>query len=706
MPKMTKISRLIHVRLKRPRVKLLPVLAIAVMILATFAAIPPAAAQTITATFTGTRGEDNTFTGLIDTLHGFAYFATDTQPGIIVKVRLSDFTRVGSLVLSGQGEQFSSAGVINPQGDYAIFGSFFSDVIEKVRLSDFTEVGSIHVSLRPHIGFVTAVDDPANGFAYFGDFFGKIIKIRTSDLTIVGSLTLPAGTGLFGSIIDTANGFAYFNAGGFNNDGTIYKIRLSNFTIANSLLVGPQISATPLFDPTTGLSYWPTETDPGTILRIRTSDMSLTGNLTLNADELSPNSGIIDPSEGFAYFGTQAVNATSSSKIIKINLANFKRVSTLVLNPTEPLLFLSAGGVIQTETSGGSFGYFATYSSPSFVIKVKLSSMSRAATLTLQQGREYFDSSIIDTNAGFVYFGTDAPPFGTSSATGAITRIRTSDFTDAGTLVLQPGEGQICSAVIDTAHGFAYFATRSMPATVIKVRLSDFSRVGAMTFNIGEDGACTGVLDPVNGFAYFGTSTFPGIVVKIRLSDFTRVGALTLASGEDSPLSSVIDVNAGFAYFGTFDFPGIISKVRLSDLTEVGSLTLNPGEDSPPAAVIDPARGFAYFGTADAPALVVKVRLSDFTENSTLTTSCTSSIACFFGPQTIASAVIDTAHDAAYFGAVGVILKVQLSTFTETGFTFTPNPIDFLGSASIDPSAGTAYFGVDSTPGIVYKVTL
>jgi len=682
-------------RLTRLLLKL--IIIIGVISVSEFVAIPAVAGQTLVGTMTLTRGDDNSFSALIDSAHGFAYFATDTAPGIVVKVRLSDFTRVGSLVLQPR-EQFLSAAVIDPNNGFAYFGSFFSGVIVKVRLSDFTEVGSISARPLRGIGFTTAVMDTVNGFAYFGDYSGRIVKIRVSDLANVGTLTLPNGFGTFGSIIDTTNGFAYFSTQ--FAPGTIYKIRLSDFTLVNSVSIAPALGPTPLIDITSGLSYWGTLGTPASILRIRLSDLTITGNMTLGPTEGDLNSGVIDTSEGTALFATGTT--TSPSEIIKINLSNFKRDGTLTLAPYETLFFLSAGSVIDTDAAGGTFAYFSTYTSPSFVIKVKLSNMSRAGTLKLQQGEEWLSSAVIDPAGGFVYFGTGAPSFGTGSATGAITKIRLSDFTKAGTLVLNPGEGNLCSAVIDTANGFAYFGAGTneqgpAPGIIVKVRLSDFTRVAALTLNPDESGPCTGAIDVANGFAYFGTQTFPGTVVKIRLSDFTRVGAVTLNPGEDFLTSAVIDISSGFVYFGTADFPGVIVKVRTSDLTEVASLTLNAGEDEAVSAVIDPSSGFAYFGTLEG--IVTKISLSTFSEVGSLTLS---------PPDFLGSAVIDVPNGFAYFGGLLSVTKVQLSTLTQVGSAFiaingSSGP---LTSAAIDTAAGQAYFGESFSPGRIYKISL
>ncbi|TMI29520.1 hypothetical protein E6H27_08295 [Candidatus Bathyarchaeota archaeon] len=704
---MSQISTLVHMKLntRRTMMVLQAILAISVILLSGLSTVAPVKAQSITGSLTFTRAEDNAFTGVIDTTHGFAYFATDTVPGMVVKVRLSDFTKVGTLVMN-RGESFLSAGVIDPANDFAYFGSFsFPGHIIKVRLSDLTRVGSIDI---PRVGaFTTAIVDTVNGYAYFGSFFSingqgsVIVKVNLSTFTVTGTLQPPNGLDLFGSTMDT-NGFGYFSTFaayvGASPEG-IFKIRLSDLTLSKTLMVGTPMGATPLMDGSNTFSYWPTLTNPGSILRVRNSDLTLNATLTMNPGEADLNSGVIDTAEGFAYFATGGgfSDQLETPKVIKINLATFRRVSTLTLAPYESLQFVSAGGVIQTEADGGSFAYFSSYTSPSYIIKVKLSNMSRAGTLQLQQGEEYLRSSVIDTGAGYVYFPSDALD---DIGNGTITRIRISDFSNAGILHLPAGEGPICSGVIDTAHGFAYFATRTTPAKIIKVRLSDFSPVGAISLNPGETTLCAAVIDTVNGFAYFGTYTSPSKVVKIRLSDFTRVGAIQLASpSEDFILSAVIDVNAGFAYFGTDQFPGVISKVRLSDFTEVASLTLNGGnfgEDEVATAVIDPAGNFAYFGTLDSPGVVVKVRLSDFSENMSLT----------LAESYVEGSVIDPTHGFTYFATQGAIVKVQLSPLTEIGSTPIANPAVLQVGGSIDIAGGTAYFGTNTNPGTVYKVSL
>ena len=73
----------------------------------------------------------------------FAYFGTDTTPGKVIKVRLSDLTRVGALTLNSGETQLVSAVIDQPDG-FAYFGTYtYLGIVVKVRLSDFTRVGAL-----------------------------------------------------------------------------------------------------------------------------------------------------------------------------------------------------------------------------------------------------------------------------------------------------------------------------------------------------------------------------------------------------------------------------------------------------------------------------------------------------------------------------------------------------------------------------------
>lgn len=262
------------------------------------------------------------------------------------------------------------------------------------------------------------------------------------------------------------------------------------------------------------------------------------------------------------------------------------------------------------------------------------------------------------------------------------------------------------SAVIDTEQGFAYFGTWTKPGTIVKVRLSTFTRVGALVLNAGENGLRSAVIDATNGYAYFGAYTAPGKVVQINLRTFTRESVLTFPQGDNNLTAAVIDPLKKLAYFGTDTKPGRVIKVNLANFTRVGAIPLPTGEDFLKSAVIDSKEGFAYFGTDTTPGNVVKINLTNFTRENALKLDP--------GNEFLISAVIDTppgdtAPGFAYFGtdtAPGKVIKVSLNNFVVEN-VLTLNPTDAsLASAVIDPKNGFAYFGTRTKPGLVVTVKL
>jgi len=326
------------------------------------------------------------------------------------------------------------------------------------------------------------------------------IAIPTANaLTRVGSLTLNSGeTAVQTAVIDTTNGFAYFAA--CTSPGRIVKIRLSDFSRvgALTLTIGEDCPLASVVDSANGFAYLGTYTNPSRIVKVQLSDLTRVGSIILNTGESFPRSAVIDPVNGFAYFGMQG-------RVVKIRLSDFTRV----------------GAVLSTGV---------------------------------------FTSAVIDTQNGFAYYGTNSNP-------GVIARIRLSNFTNTAPLTLSSTES-FGSAVIDSANGFAYFGS-STHRGVLKVRLSDFTRVGYLLLHPGatEYVLSSAIIDTANGFAYFGTGDSPGsgIVEQVRLSDFTHTGSLTLYPGETQLYSAVFDERTSFGYFGTFQ--GIVVKVALAPPT-------------------------------------------------------------------------------------------------------------------------------------------
>lgn len=116
------------------------------------------------------RGEDDLRCAVIDADGGYAYFGTNTSPGRVVKIRLSDFKRVGAVTLD-HGEDHLTSAVIDVKRGIALFGTNTAPGrIVMVTLGEGDDpprrTGSLKLSNESHLR--SAVIDPANGFAYFG----------------------------------------------------------------------------------------------------------------------------------------------------------------------------------------------------------------------------------------------------------------------------------------------------------------------------------------------------------------------------------------------------------------------------------------------------------------------------------------------------------------------------------------------------------
>jgi hypothetical protein len=415
----------------------------------------------------------------------------------------------------------------------------------------------------------------------------------------------------------------------------------------------------------------------------------------------------------------------------------------------EQFLHVNTNGSVSVESTGRLDNQTPTSRVPG---RKSLAFGDAPTLLTLDPGEHYVGASVVDTTAGFAYLAVP----GDADYPSSIIKIRLSDLTRVGTLVLPSSDGAVASAAIDPGAGFGYFGTRAAPGRIVRVRLSDFSRVDALTLAAGENDITALAIDAVSGFAFAGTNTTPGIIAKVRLSDFTQTAARTLLAGENGISAAALDPAGSF---GIFAFAGGISKVRLSDLFETTSSRIRnallsdlsqvaqiSGLFGVQSATIDEHGEYLYLGR-DVYGTIEKIRLADFTpvatvtlprdesrvtstaldpSRSTLLVAVTTppaklvridltgfqrrdALALRTGEDDSYCSVIDESAGFAYFGTYtepGMVVKVRLPDFARVGaLTLEPGE-NGLTSAVIDSAAGFAYFGTYTDPGAVVKIRL
>ncbi len=635
-------------------------------------------------------GERNISSAVIDQDSGFAYLGTSTSPASIIKIRLSDFTRVDTITLQ-DGEDDLTSAVIDPRGEgYAYFGTDTQPgIVVKIRLSDFRRIGAITLgsSERNLMSAVINLSEQGNNFAYFGTDTtpGRVIQINLDTFTHEETIIMPdSSEGRFRTAVaDFNSGYAYFGSYLAPASVTRINIQKDNFGREEAIPFEPgenRLSSS-VIDSDNGFAYFGTDSNSRSLVKVDINPLNDLARIGVLDMDYEIYSAVIDAANGKAYFGVK--NDNQDSRVERVDLATFTRdvgagVDSLGSDP-----FFSA--VIDTNSSKA---YFATLSDPAYVHKIDLSGENLASEgeIQLNEAATNFWAAAIDEEAGFAYFGTyDAP--------AVIAKVDLSDFSKVATLTLPNGDEGARSAVIDPEGGFVYFglATRST-GKVAKIRLSDFSFVESITMDSGVDDLTSAVIDTANGFAYFGTNTSPGMVQQIQLSDFTAAAMITLDSGEDGLTSAVIDTENGFAYFGTDTSPGQVIKVDVDpsrNFQKRGVVTLDSGLDKLAAAAIDVSGGRAYFGTNTSTGKVVRIDIdpqNSFEERGSIDLTI----------GRIASAVINPSAGYAYFGSqeqAGEVSEVDLSVFQEESTITLNNGEDHLTAAVIDTTSGCAYFG-------------
>ncbi len=240
--------------------------------------------------------------------------------------------------------------------------------------------------------------------------------------------------------------------------------------------------------------------------------------------------------------------------------------------------------------------------------------------------------------------------------------------------------GQSSEAAIDVAAGYAYQPKGNGNVSRYTLGTGTNSPGSAGTFALGGTGAVSIVIDDsdpnaTNHYAYVLCSGTPAKVVKVALSNFTAVSSVTLNAGENNFAWGQIDTKNGYAYFASyilFNAPAIpqMIKIKLTPGTNapIRLGTVNLGGTPVPlwTSSIDTLHGYAYYctdnGTTNVPETVFKVKLGDG----------------------------DALPTPVPFG----------------GVSFHTNEVQIV-SQIMDPAGGYVYFNDDNTyPGRVYQFTL
>ncbi|EKU20749.1 hypothetical protein NGA_0613100 [Nannochloropsis gaditana CCMP526] len=257
-----------------------------------------------------------------------------------------------------------------------------------------------------------------------------------------GSLSLGPGEDYL-NVAVVSGDFVYF--GTDTPTAKLVKVRLSNFSVADSLDFAFGQGYLNAGFASGDYAYFGTFTLPGVVLRVHLPSFTPDGNVTFLPQENFIDTAVI--SGDYGYFGT---DLETNGLVMRVDLTTFTQTGTLNLETDEASL-LSA-------VISGNYAYFAASTSPGKVIKINLLDFSRVGAVEFQLGQNEPVSAVLSGN--HAYFGTYTDP------TGIVVPVDLRSFT-LGTAVVLTGNPLLTSAA--ESGGYAYFGTSTQPGVILKL---------------------------------------------------------------------------------------------------------------------------------------------------------------------------------------------------------------------------------------------
>lgn len=323
-------------------------------------------------------GEDKIISSSVDIVNGYMYVGTDTSPGQVIKIRLSDFTRVGAITLSI--DSLWGMAIDTTNGFLYVSGNIASTTnISKIDLTTFTETTVL--SLTSELYKVNnLVIDISNGFLYIGTGSttdpAEIRKINLTTFTQTASLTLNSGENTIGAGI-IYNGYIYYSARSTGNNAEVIQIRISDFTRIGSVSgvnLLSRVFFTAKLDLVNGYGYFVSDTTK--IVKVNLSLLTIDSILQMPGINSFAYSSSI--SNNYLYIGRATGN---KGYIDRIRLSDFTLIDSIEIYNGNGI-----NGFFIGETFG-NFIYFAGYTSPGVISKIRILGDNEKAVFNVANGK-------------------------------------------------------------------------------------------------------------------------------------------------------------------------------------------------------------------------------------------------------------------------------------------------------------------------------
>jgi len=250
----------------------------------------------------------------------------DTLANLTTVGTINDVKLIDQISQINPSDPFSQTDIlVLDAGEYpiywqaAIFGSYLylplstdPGKIVKVNYSAFSKTSTLTLS-SPYLNVTSLV--VSGGYLYAGTSTspGYIVKVDLSTFTVVSTLTLPIGKD-YVQALAVSGGYLY--VGTSTIPGYIVKVDLSTFTVVSTLALGVGEEYVQALAVSGGYLYAGTVATPGCIVKVDLSTFTKVSTLTLPSGEYIVQTLIVPDIGDYLYAGLQ----TSPGHIVKIDL--------------------------------------------------------------------------------------------------------------------------------------------------------------------------------------------------------------------------------------------------------------------------------------------------------------------------------------------------------------------------------------------------
>ncbi len=449
--------------------------------------------------------------------------------------------------------------------------------------------------------------------------------------------------------------------------------------------------------------YFVTSTVPSKVIKVQLSTFTRLSTLTLSSGDNYVAGSVIY--NGYLYL----VARTNPGKLLKVNLTSFTEVTSDTLSLGDDLTYATANPIANDNKL-----YYADGNN--YVFKIDVTSPGSSApsidtTLTIPTPSSPYNNAvytyvyggIIDTSNDYLYV---------SNYYGLIHKIDISGGTTFSYVGYTPTISALDGAfAIDQASGKLYVG--SYNAYISKIDLGTFTQDAANTsLNYGNIYSLTVSGD--GSTVYAPSWDAPAHIQAIATSTLTPTTVYDGASrGDDGANSAVIDTATNYMYIGTSYNDRVngdeIIQVDRNTMTRTGRIVLPDGYESLGAAAIDVTDRYAYFIDYNAPSHLIRVHLDAFPTYDVLTLPADGPYYYHYDAMAIDP---NPAHHYLYLGSYGVpsvVTQVDLNTFTRgSTLQLLSSPMEdrLYNSLAIDTVNNKLYAGVGSSSGRVVRIDI